>query len=51
LTLPDDLDAAGLLRRMRATPAREYLVVHRDGSPAGILAASDVVGLLPEGSR
>ena len=31
---------------MRATPASEYLVVHRDGSLAGILAASDLAAAL-----
>jgi Zn-dependent protease len=42
LTLPDDLDGPALLRRIQTTPAREYLVVHRDGRAAGILSAADV---------
>jgi Zn-dependent protease len=41
LMVPDAIDAAGLLRRMQATPAREYLVVRPDGSPAGIIATQD----------
>jgi Zn-dependent proteases len=41
LMLPDTLDARGLLRRMQATPAHEYLVVHPDGSAAGIIATRD----------
>jgi Zn-dependent protease/CBS domain-containing protein len=41
LMVPDTIDAAGLLRRMQATPAREYLVVHPDGSPAGIITTQD----------
>jgi Zn-dependent protease len=42
LVLPDSLDAADLLDALRDTPAGEYLVVHQDGSPAGILAAGDL---------
>jgi CBS domain containing-hemolysin-like protein len=41
LVIPDTVDAAGLLRRMQATPSREYLVVRPDGSAAGIIAARD----------
>jgi CBS domain containing-hemolysin-like protein len=46
LLLPDTLEAAELIAAMRATPASEYLVVHRDGSLAGILAASDLAAAL-----
>jgi hypothetical protein len=35
-----------LIAAIRATPAHEYLVVHPDGSPAGILATSDLAALL-----
>jgi Zn-dependent protease len=41
LILPAGLDAHGLLKRMRDVPATEYLVVHADGSPAGIITAAD----------
>jgi Zn-dependent protease len=41
LLVPEDVDAPELLRRMQRTPAREYLVVHPDGSPAGIIATRD----------
>jgi Zn-dependent protease/CBS domain-containing protein len=54
LVLPDTVDAAELLRRMQATPAREYLVVHADGSAAGIITtrdfASRLTGLATKGS-
>jgi Zn-dependent protease len=43
LLVPDDVDAQGLLRRMQETPAHEYLVVHPDGSAAGIIATRDFV--------
>ena len=43
LTIPHDLDGDGLLKRMRSTPAREYLVVHADGSAAGIITTRDLV--------
>lgn len=46
LVIPDDVDAAGLLRRMQQTPSREYLVVRSDGSPAGIIAARDFANRL-----
>ena len=46
LVIPDDVDAAGLLRRMQATPSREYLVVRPDGSAAGIIAARDFANRL-----
>jgi Zn-dependent protease len=35
-----------LLSAVRATPAHEYLVVHEDGSPAGILAVADLSAAL-----
>jgi CBS domain containing-hemolysin-like protein len=41
LMVPEAIDAAGLLRRMQATPSREYLVVRPDGSAAGIIATRD----------
>jgi CBS domain containing-hemolysin-like protein len=41
LIVPDGIDAAELLRRMQATPSREYLVVGPDGSAAGIIATRD----------
>ena len=41
LVLPDSLDAEGLLRRMQATPAHEYLVVRADGTAAGIITTRD----------
>ncbi len=39
--MPEGVDAPELLRRMQQTPAREYLVVHPDGSAAGIIATRD----------
>jgi Zn-dependent protease/CBS domain-containing protein len=41
LIVPADIDAAALLRRMQTTPAHEYLVVHPDGSAAGVISARD----------
>lgn len=41
LMIPVGIDAKDLLSRMQATPAREYLVVGPDGSPAGIIATAD----------
>jgi Zn-dependent protease/CBS domain-containing protein len=41
LMVPDGIDAEALLRRMQTTPAREYLVVRPDGSPAGIITTRD----------
>jgi hypothetical protein len=46
LVLPVELDGQALLDAIRATPASEYLVVHPDGSPAGILAISDLATTL-----
>ena len=50
LLLPETIDAAELLRRMQATPSREYLVVHADGSAAGIIAARDFAQRLTAGT-
>lgn len=41
LMVPVDIDAKGLLDRMQATPAREYLAVDAAGRPAGIITAAD----------
>jgi CBS domain-containing protein len=46
LVVPEDIDADELLRRMQATPSREYLVIHPDGSAAGIIAARDFANQL-----
>ena len=46
LLVPEDVDAAGLLRRMQETPSREYLVVRPDGSAVGIIAARDFANRL-----
>lgn len=46
LILPVHLTGEDLLAAVRATPAHEYLVVNRDGSPAGILATADLAALL-----
>lgn len=40
------LSGEALLDAVRATPANEYLVVHDDGSPAGILATMDLAAVL-----
>ncbi len=53
------LEASGeqVVAALQRTPAAEYLVVHPDGSPAGILAAADVTsalrtaGPVPAGQR
>jgi Zn-dependent protease/CBS domain-containing protein len=50
LTLPVSLSGDELLAAVRAVPASEYLVVHPDGSPAGILATADLAGVLASGS-
>jgi Zn-dependent protease/CBS domain-containing protein len=41
LLVPEDIDAAELLRHMQQTPSGEYLVLRPDGSAAGIIAARD----------
>lgn len=46
LVLPVGLSGEDLLARVRSHPAPEYLVVHADGSPAGILATADLVAVL-----
>jgi CBS domain-containing protein len=46
LLLPAALHTDELLSAIRRTPASEYLVVHPDGSPAGILATGDLAGVL-----
>ena len=46
LILPANLTGNDLLNAVRATPATEYLVVHRDGSPAGILSSADLAAAL-----
>jgi CBS domain-containing protein len=46
LVLPANLTGNDLLNAVRATPATEYLVVHRDGSPAGILSSADLAAAL-----
>ena len=51
LVLLDSLDSQALVEAIRRTPANEYLVVHPDGSPAGILAASDLAAVLVEPRR
>lgn len=50
LLLPATLTGEALLDAVRATPASEYLVVHPDGSPAGILATVDLVSALQTGT-
>jgi Zn-dependent protease len=46
LVLEIGLSGEALLAAVRATPAHEYLVVNRDGSPAGILATVDLAAAL-----
>lgn len=46
LVLPVGLVGEDLVARLRATPSREYFVVHPDGTPAGILATADVAAAL-----
>lgn len=50
LILSTGLDGEEVLAAVRATPAHEYLVVHEDGSPAGILAITDLAAIL-QGTR
>lgn len=45
-TLPSGLDARGLLDRVQAHPATEYLVVDGDGRPSGIIATVDFAAQL-----
>jgi Zn-dependent protease/CBS domain-containing protein len=51
LVLPVGLTGDQLLAAVRATPATEYLVVHPDGSPAGVLATADLAAVLAETRR
>jgi CBS domain-containing protein len=51
LVLPVGLTGDQLLAAVRATPAAEYLVVHPDGSPAGVLATADLAAVLSETRR
>jgi Zn-dependent protease/CBS domain-containing protein len=46
MVLGVDLAGDQLLTALRSTPAHEYLVVHRDGTPAGILSAKDLMAEL-----
>jgi Zn-dependent protease len=46
LILPIGLSGDQILDAVRKTPASEYLVVNADGSPAGILAATDLATIL-----
>jgi len=41
-----DLTGDALLAALRNTPAHEYLVVNRDGTPAGILSSKDLLAEL-----
>jgi Zn-dependent protease len=51
LVISDSLTGTALMTAVRSTPAGEYLVVGRDGRPAGILAASDLALALGGGRR
>jgi hypothetical protein len=46
MVLGVDLTGDALLAALRHTPAHEYLVVHPDGSAAGILSARDLLAEL-----
>jgi CBS domain-containing protein len=46
LVLTDSLSGAEVVEAFRRTPASEYLVVGRDGSAVGVLAAADVARIL-----
>jgi CBS domain containing-hemolysin-like protein len=46
LVIPVSLSGSALIDAVRATPASEYLVVNSDGSPAGILAITDLAATL-----
>jgi Zn-dependent protease/CBS domain-containing protein len=49
LTLPDVLSGEQLLDALRRHPASEYLVVGREGTIVGVLAATDVARTLQQG--
>lgn len=51
MVLPLTLTGQALVDAVREFPASEYLVVRPDGSPAGILAASDLAAALTSSSR
>lgn len=51
LVLNVRLHGEALLDAVRATPANEYLVVNDDGSPAGILATTDLAAALNTPAR
>jgi CBS domain containing-hemolysin-like protein len=51
LILPVSLTGDEVLAAIRSTPATEYLVVHADGSPAGILSTVDLAAVLSETPR
>ena len=51
LILPVSLAGEDLLEALQNTPANEYLVVNADGSPAGIVASSDLVSALTAATR
>jgi hypothetical protein len=46
LVLPVELEGEALVAALRATPSREYLVVNKDGSPAGMLSSVDIAAAL-----
>lgn len=46
LVLNLGMSGPDVLAAVRTTPAHEYLVVDQEGSPAGILAAADLVASL-----
>jgi Zn-dependent protease len=49
LLLPDSLEGGALMEALQATPASEYLIMRRDGTLAGILAATDLAAALSTG--
>lgn len=51
MVLPVTLSGQALVDAVRKSPATEYLVVHPDGSPAGILAAADLAAALTGSPR
>jgi Zn-dependent protease/CBS domain-containing protein len=46
LVLPVELEGEALVAALRATPSREYLVVNKDGSAAGMLSSADIAAAL-----
>ncbi len=51
LILPVSLAGEALLEALQKTPANEYLVVNDDGSPAGVVASSDLVIALAHAAK